>query len=100
MTKNELADALVGKTGLSKSDAITAIDGLIEAAKDAFVRGSNIYLRGFGTFRLEQRAAKKARNIKKGTIVNVPAHCVVKFKPCNELKELVEYLPPKVNNHK
>lgn len=97
MRKLELADALASKTGLRKSDALVAIDGLIEAAKDAFVRGSNIYLRGFGTFRLEQRAAKKARNIKKGTIVNVPAHCVVKFKPCNELKELVQYLPTRIH---
>lgn len=97
MRKLELADALASKTGLRKSDALVAIDGLIEAANDAFVRGSNIYLRGFGTFRLEQRAAKKARNIKKGTIVNVPAHCVVKFKPCNELKELVQYLPTRIH---
>lgn len=100
MTKLELAEALSIKTGLPKSDALVAIDGLIEAAKDAFARGSNIYLRGFGTFRLEERAAKKARNIRNGTIVSVPAHCVVKFKPCDELKRLVEYLPPRINNHK
>ncbi len=97
MTKNELADALVSKTGLSKSDALIAIDGLIDAAKDAFVRGSNIYLRGFGTFKVEERKAKTGRDINKGKAVRIPAHCVVKFKPCNELKELVEYLPPRIH---
>lgn len=90
MTKNELADALVSKTSLTKSQAIEAIDELIESAKDAFVRGSNIYLRGFGTFKVEQRAAKTARDIRRGTIIQVPACCVVKFIPCAELKELVK----------
>lgn len=90
MRKLELADALASKTGLRKSDALVAIDGLIEAAKDAFVRGSNIYLRGFGTFKLERRAAKTARNINRGTTIRVPERLVVKFVPCNELKELVK----------
>ena len=87
MTKNELADALVGKTSLTKSQALEAIDGLIEASKDAFVRGSNIYLRGLGTFKVEQRAAKTARDIRRGTTVRVPARNTVKFLPCDELKE-------------
>lgn len=90
MTKNDLADALVSNTYLTKSQALTAIDGLIDAARQAFSHGENIYLRGFGTFRLEKRAAKKARNIQRGTIINVPAHRVLKFLPCNELKELVK----------
>ena len=90
MTKNELADALVSKTGLSKSDALVAIDGLIEAAKDAFVRGSNIYLRGFGTFKVVHRNAKTGRDISRGTTIQLPARWVVKFVPCKELKELVK----------
>ena len=90
MTKNELADALVSKTGLSKSDALIAIDGLIDAAKDAFVRGNNIYLRGFGTFKAVRRAEKTARDISRGTTIRIPSRIVVMFKPCKELKELVK----------
>jgi DNA-binding protein HU-beta len=87
MTKNDLADKLVSNTNLTKSQAIEAIEGLMQATADAFKRGENIYLRGFGTFRIEQRAEKKARNISKGTCVHIPAHRVVKFIPCNKLKE-------------
>lgn len=90
MTKNDLADYLVGTTNLTKSQALEAIEGLANGAKDAFSKGENIYLRGFGTFKLEQRAEKKARNITKGTIVTVPAHRTVKFIPSNELKSLVK----------
>ena len=97
MTKNELADALSAKTGLTKSDAIVAIDGFIEAAKETLAKNKNIYLRGFGTFKVEERKAKTGRDISKGKAVRIPAHCVVKFKPCNELKELVQYLPPRIH---
>lgn len=90
MTKQDLAEALSNSTRLTKSQSVEAIEGLMEAAKDAFKRGENIYLRGFGTFRIETRAAKKARNIVRGTAVNVPAHRVVKFIPCSELKQEVK----------
>lgn len=90
MTKNELADALVRKTGLSKSDALIAIDGLIDAAKDALVSGQNIYLRGFGTFKLQRRAAKTARNISRRTALLIPERNVVKFISGKELKKLVK----------
>jgi DNA-binding protein HU-beta len=87
MTKNELADALISITRLTKSQALTAIDGLAKCATEAFVSGENIYIRGFGTFKQEKRKARKARNIKHGTIIDIPAHRVVKFIPCKELKE-------------
>ncbi len=90
MTKNDLADELVSNTRLTKSQSIEAIEGLMKAAKGAFKHGENIYLRGFGTFRIEKRASKKARIISRGTSVTVPERKVVKFIPCNELKEQVK----------
>lgn len=90
MTKQDLAEALSNSTRLTKSQSIEAIEGLMKAAKGAFKHGENIYLRGFGTFRVETRAAKKARNITRGTVINVPAHRVVKFIPCSELKQEVK----------
>ena len=82
---NTVVTTVMSNMGLYK--ALEAIDGLIEASKDAFVRGSNIYLRGLGTFKVEQRAAKTARDIRRGTTVQVPARNTVKFLPCDELKE-------------
>lgn len=93
MTKNDLADKLVSNTNLTKSQAIEAIEGLMQTTADAFKRGENIYLRGFGTFRIEKRAEKKARNINQGTSVTVPAHHTVKFIPSSELKSLVKVCP-------
>ena len=90
MTKNDLADEMVSNTRLTKSQALEAIEALMHSATRAFLRGENIYLRGFGTFRIEKRASKKARIISRGTSVTVPERKVVKFIPCKELKEQVK----------
>jgi len=90
MTKNELADDLARRTNFTKSQALRAIDGLSQGLFDAIAKGDNIYLRGFGTFKIEQRAARKARDVRSNKMIDVPAKKVVKFIPCVELKNKVK----------
>jgi DNA-binding protein HU-beta len=52
--------------------------------KDSLTGGSNVYLRGFGSFIVKKRAEKTARNISKNTTVIVPAHNIPSFKPAKE----------------
>lgn len=52
--------------------------------------GENIYLRGFGTFLLKERAEKTGRNISKGTSVKIPAHVIPAFKPAKEFAGMVK----------
>ena len=90
MTKQQLAEEMFRNTTLTRSQALTAIEAFMYSATKAFLRGENIYLRRFGTFRIEQRKAKTARNISRGTSVLVPAHPAVKFRPSKELKALLK----------
>ena len=86
MTKNDLAVKLCYCLGLSKSDALHAVEGVADAIGDAFVRGENVYLRGFGTLEVVQRKERPARNISAGTQIMMPAYRTVKFKISKELK--------------
>ena len=54
---------------------------------DTFVKGHNIYLRGFGTFKVRTTKPRKARNISRGETVIIPPRKSVKFVPCEGLKE-------------
>lgn len=90
MTKRDLASELANRQGIKIDKALACIDSLMDAAIQALLEGENIYLRGFGTLRLVNRKAKTARNIKEGTIVEVPAHKTIKFVPCPGLKEAVK----------
>lgn len=86
MTKNELALAISQSTTLTPSQAKEATDALFAALDNAFANHNDVFIRGFGTFKVVHRASKKARNIVAGTSVQVPAKDIVKFKPSNQLK--------------
>jgi len=87
MTKQELTNRLVDETGLSRIDALSAVEGLMTVMSDTFAAGHNIYLRGFGTFKVRTTKPKKARVISTGTSVIVPPRKSVKFIPCEDLKK-------------
>ena len=52
-----------------------------------------MYLRGFGSFIVKQRAEKTGRNISKNTTIKIPAHSVPAFKPARVFVDDV-----KINN--
>jgi DNA-binding protein HU-beta len=46
-------------------------------------------MRGFGSFIVKKRAKKLARNISRGTTVEIPEHFVPSFKPSKQFVDLV-----------
>ena len=90
MTKTEFAAALAEKTGLSKKDAASAVDGAIELIGDTLAKGDKVTFVGFGTFEVRERAEREARNPQDPTkTVHVPAKKVPAFKAGKELKAKV-----------
>ena len=91
MTKTEFAAALAEKTGLSKKDAASVVDGTIELIGDTLAKGDKVTFVGFGTFEVRERAEREARNPQDPTkTVHVPAKKVPAFKAGKELKAKVE----------
>lgn len=88
MTRNDIATELCKRIAdLQKSTSLHVVEGITDILSDAFARGENVYLRGFGTLEVKTRKEKKARNINAGTTVVVPAQRTVKFKISNQLKK-------------
>ena len=90
MTKEELAMEIAANANLSKSDALTAIETLMKVMSGAFARKENVTLRGFGTFQIVHREAKKGQDINRKMEVIIPAHDTVKFVPSKTLKRRME----------
>ena len=87
-TKADIIDALYEKTGLSRTEIRSAIDLFITELKDALVRRQIIELRGFGTFEVKiRKARKKARNPKTGENMSVRSHGAAVFRAGRELKQ-------------
>jgi nucleoid DNA-binding protein len=93
MTKADLVEEVAGKTGLTRTDVAVVVDAFLEAVKKSLEHGNNIEIRGFGTFKIKQRKARKARNPRTGEEVPVPDRKVPTFKPSNEFKALITKLP-------
>ncbi len=90
MRKADLATAISEKTGISRVDVLIILEEFFEEVKKTLSEGENVYVRGFGSFVVKERAAKKGRNIQDGTTVMIPAHCVPYFKPADVFKERVK----------
>ncbi len=89
MTKAELVDEVAKGSDLSKKDAEVIVQIVLDSIVDSLKSGDKVELRGFGSFRLRERASRHGRNPKTGEKVLVPAKKVPYFKPGKELKDLI-----------
>jgi len=90
MTKAEIVSEISNKTGLEKQAVQTIVETLMTSVKGALAKNENVYLRGFGSFIVKQRAEKTARNISKETTIIIPAHKIPAFKPCKSFVNAVK----------
>ena len=92
MTKADLVEQVADAIGprVTKKECGLVVNAFLEAVKDALARGDGIELRGFGTFKVRHRKARKARNPKTGEAVEVPARDVPVFKPSRHLHSRVD----------
>jgi len=98
LTKTQLVKILAEKTGLTAVEVEAVIDGAIALIMDSLKKGDYVQIRGFGTFKVIKRKAKKARNPRQNTVVELPDRFVPYFKPTREFKNMViESLKDKVS---
>ncbi|MGN0090416.1 MAG: HU family DNA-binding protein [Alloprevotella sp.] len=81
MTKADIVKEIANKTGIDSKVVLQTIEAFMTIVKEQMANEENIYLRGFGSFIIKQRAAKTARNISRNTTLIIPAHNIPAFKP-------------------
>ncbi len=89
LNKNDLVAAVAGSSGLSKTDAAKAVDGMIDAITASLKSGTEVRLVGFGTFSVSKRAATTGRNPRTGETIQIAASKQPKFKAGKALKSAV-----------
>lgn len=82
MTKAEIVNEISNKTSVDKQTVQTIVEAFMLTVKDSLAKDENVYLRGFGSFIVKERAEKTARNISKKETITIPAHKIPSFKPC------------------
>jgi DNA-binding protein HU-beta len=90
VTKSEFVDQVSDRAGLSKKDAGSAVDAVLETIEGALSRGSEINFSGFGKFSVSHRSAREGRNPATGQRIQIPASRVPKFTAGAGLKKAVK----------
>ncbi len=89
MNKNDLISAVADSSGLTRGDAMKAVEGVFEAISGSLKKGDEVRLVGFGTFSVARRKASTGRNPRTGEPMQIKASSQPKFKAGKGLKDAV-----------
>lgn len=90
MNKTDLINNIAEKSGLSKRDVESVLNGFLGEVTDALASGDKVQLIGFGTFETRKRSARTGRNPQTGQEISISESNVPAFKAGNKLKEAVK----------
>ena len=89
MNKTDLIDAIASAAELNKKQAKAALEATLAAITGSLKKGEPVQLIGFGTFKVNKRAARTGRNPKTGEELQIKATKVPSFKAGKGLKDSV-----------
>ncbi|MDR1654047.1 MAG: HU family DNA-binding protein [Prevotellaceae bacterium] len=90
MTKADIVNEVARRTGVDKATVVRTIEAFMDSVTGSLEKKENVYLRGFGSFIIKERAQKTARNISRNTSIVIPAHSIAAFKPSKGLAKAIK----------
>jgi len=90
MNKGDFIDRLADRTNLTKKEARTLLDNVLDLVQETLLKGEDVKLVGFGKFAVRARKASSRINPQTRKPIEVEAKVVPLFKPGKELKRQVE----------
>ncbi len=85
MTKADIVENIADNTGLTAKDVRIVVEQFLEEVKKCLAEGDHLEIRGFGTFKVKNLQARKARNPKTNEEVLVASRKKAVFKVSREL---------------
>ncbi len=89
MTKSEMLNAIVDKSGVAKKDVKSVMDAYNEVVIKTLKKEKKVKLPGLGIFNVKHRKARMGRNPMTGESIQIPAKKVVKFRVAKDVKTSV-----------
>ena len=87
MNKTELVAAVAEKAEISKKDADSALNAVIESIIEAVASKDKVQIVGFGTFEARERKEKIGKNPRTGEEIKIAASVVPAFKAGKAFKD-------------
>jgi DNA-binding protein HU-beta len=90
MNKTDLINNIAVKSGLTKRDVESVLNGFMGEITEALASGDKVQLIGFGTFETRKRSGRTGRNPQTGKPITIAESKVPAFKAGNKLKEAIK----------
>lgn len=90
MTKQELIDEVVVRTGVDRGDTQAVFDAAIAVITETLGHGGEVTLTGFGKFHTAVRGARPGVNPRTGEAMQIAASTVPRFTAGSALKKAVK----------
>lgn len=87
MKKKDLVESISKQCDISKTTASDAIDIIFQSITDAINNDEKVDIKGFGSFNISDRKARKGRNPQTGEEIEIKASRVPTFKASKSLKD-------------
>jgi len=87
LTKADIAEKVLTKTGLPKWRSAELVDSIFEIIKEALESGDDILISGFGKFCVNQKRGRRGRNPQTGEPITLASRKVVSFKCGSVLRD-------------
>ena len=90
MNKSDLINWVAKETGVTKKTAQLCLNATLGGIAHSLTKKDKVTLVGFGTFYTLKRKARKARNPRTGSTINVPAKNYPKWRAGTDLKSKIK----------
>lgn len=91
MKKQDLVEVVMKAGDVQvKKQAAAIIDAIFDTITKTMVKGEEVAIAGFGTFKVAKRAAREGINPRTGEKIHIAASVKPKFRAAKALKEAVK----------
>ncbi|MDR0319663.1 MAG: integration host factor subunit alpha [Rickettsiales bacterium] len=87
ITRSDFANIINRLVGLSKAESYDMTEVIFKEISDSLIKGEEVKISGFGTFKVLEKRARMGRNPKTGEPAVISARRTVSFHPSAKLKK-------------
>src|SRR5690348_17966637 len=89
LTRADLSEEVHREIGLSRADAASVVEQVLDHMCSALAKGENVKISGFGSFILREKGERVGRNPKTGVEVPIAPRRVLTFRASQMLRDRI-----------
>jgi DNA-binding protein HU-beta len=99
VNKRRLIENISEDAHLTRNEAGRALDSFVRAVEASLARGERVTLAGFGSFAVSEHKARRVREPRRGTTMQIEARRVARFAAGLKLKLALESATAHAEDH-